>query len=328
MSWDGHVGITMKRLVIRIRELVDKNRLTRMVIATAVGWHQDRISRLSSSLSFYALLSLIPLLVTFHALFSLVLDEQTLTAGVDAQVSAFIGAEQAQAVRDMLNHARAPSFASLQAIIGSLVTFITAAGVFIELKDSMDAIWKVPKSGRSGFLAWLSTYFAPLSMVLGFAFLLLISLLLDALLSAAATTLITWNPALLAIMMGGNLVIGWLVAAVLFAGIFRWLPTTSVAWRDVWLGAAITATLFVVGRMLIGWYLGRSDFTGRYGPAGAVVALIVWIYYSAQILFTGAVFTREHARSAKRHPEPEVVPPSAPASAGNWLDDGGTARAP
>lgn len=318
----------MKHLGLRIRALVDRNRLARMVVATAVGWHQDRVSRLASSLSFYALLSLVPLLVTFHALFSLVLDEQTLIAGVDAQLSSFIGADQAQALREMLNHARAPSFVSLQAIIGSLVTFITAAGVFIELKDSMDAIWRVPNSKRSGILAWLSAYFAPLSMVLGFAFLLLITLLLDALLSATASALTSWNPALLAILVGGNLVIGWLVAAALFAGIFRWLPTTTVAWRDIWLGAAITATLFVVGRMLIGWYLGRSDFTGRYGPAGAVVAIIVWIYYSAQILFTGAVFTREHARSAKRHPDPGMVQPPPPATVGSWLDDGGTARAP
>ena len=322
------MSFSMKRLTTWIHSLTARNRLTRVLIATAVGWHQDRVSRLASSLSFYALLSLVPLLVTFHALFSLLFDEQTLIAGVDAQVSSFIGLEQAQGLREMLNHARSPSFASLQAIIGSLVTFITAAGVFIELKDSMDAIWKAPKSKRGGILAWLSAYFAPLSMVLGFAFLLLITLLLDALLSATASTLTIWNPALMAILVSGNLVIGWLVAAVLFAGIFRWLPTVTVAWRDVWLGAAITATLFVVGRMLIGLYLGRSDFTGQYGPAGAVVALIVWIYYSAQILFTGAVFTREHARSAQRYHE-AVSPPTPPAEeTSSWLDDGGTIRAP
>lgn len=317
----------MKRLLTTIRTLLDKNRIARTLVATAAGWRRDRVSRLASSLSFYALLSLVPLLVTFHALFSLVLDERTLTAGVDGQVSAFIGADQAKALRDMLDHARAPTLVSLQAIIGSLVTFITAAGVFIELKDSMDAIWKVPKSERSGIVAWVSNYFAPLSMVLGFAFLLLITLLLDALLNATASALTTWNPALLAILVGGNLVIGWLVAAVLFAGIFRWLPTTSVAWRDIWLGAAITATLFVVGRMLIGWYLGRSDFTGQYGPAGAVVALIVWIYYSAQILFTGAVFTREHARSAERYHDPDKMPPSPTRSGEGSLQAGGTERA-
>ena len=304
--------------MIRVR------RLYGVVIATAKGWHQDRVSRLASSLSFYALLSLVPLLVTFHAVFGLVMDERILATGVDAQVSSLVGTEQAGVLREMLDHARAPSVASIQAIIGSLVTFIAAAGVFIELKDSMDAIWKAPKERRAGIMAWVKAYFAPLSMVLGFAFLLLISLLLDALLSATSETLGAWHPALTAVLASGNLVIGWLVAALLFAAIFRWLPNVRIAWRDIWLGAAITAALFVIGRMLIGFYLGQSDFTGRYGPAGAVVALIVWIYYSAQILFTGAVFTREHAYSAKRHPQPAA----AKAPAKSWLDDGGMIGAP
>lgn len=300
-------------------------RLYGVVIATAKGWHRDRVSRLASSLSFYALLSLVPLLVTFHALFGLIFDETTLAAGVDAQVSSLIGAEQAGLLRDMLDHARAPTVASFQAIIGSMVTFIAAAGVFIELKDSMNAIWKAPRDERKGIVVWIKAYFAPLSMVLGFAFLLLISLLLDALLSATSATLGSWHPALMAVLASGNLVIGWLIAALLFAAIFRWLPNVRIAWRDIWLGAAITAALFVVGRMLIGFYLGQSDFTGRYGPAGAVVALIVWIYYSAQILFTGAVFTREHAYSAKRHHDPTST---GRTSAGSWLDDGGMIGAP
>jgi len=309
----------MKPLIAWFHSLAARNRMLGVVKATAIGWHQDRISRLASSLSFYALLSLVPLLVTFHALFGLLFDQRTLSAGVDLQVSSFIGPEPAKTLRDMLDHARAPSFASLQAIIGSLITFFTAAGVFIELKDSMNAIWQAPKREHGGIGGWLRAYFAPLSMVLGFAFLLLVSLLLDALLSSTASSLATWSPALFAILASGNLVIGWLVAAMLFAGIFRWLPTARVAWRDVWLGAAITATFFVVGRMLIGLYLGRSDFTGQYGPAGAVVAIIVWIYYSAQILFTGAVFTREQARSAKRYPTQPRAEPVAKTE--SWLDD-------
>ena len=308
----------MRNLLARLRAFIHGHRLVGVLMATVVGWHRERVSRLASSLSFYALLSLVPLLVTFHALFSLVVDPHLLARGLDAEVADFIGAEQAQTLRGMLDHARAPSFASLKAVVGSLVTFITAAGVFIELKDSMDAIWQAPAHQHAGFRDWLRSYFAPLSMVLGFGFLLLVSLLLDALLSSAGATLGTWHPALLALVASGNLVIGWLVAALLFAGIFRWLPAATVAWRDIWLGAALTATLFVIGRMLIGFYLGRSDFTGQYGPAGAVVAIIVWIYYSAQILFTGAVFTREHARSAQRLP---VAAPE-PSNTQSWLEVG------
>lgn len=314
------MSVLMRRLLTWFRRMVAAHPLLGVVSATAVGWQRERVSRLASSLSFYALLSLVPLLITFHAMVGLVMDQRSLSEGVDVQIATFIGTEQAQAVREMLDHARAPSLASFQAIVGSLVTFITAGGVFIALKDSMDAVWRVPNAERSGIVAWLKAYFAPMSMVLGFAFLLLISLLLDALLSSAAAALITWNPALLAVLTMGNLVIGWAVAAVLFAGIFRWLPSTTVPWRHVWLGAALTATLFIVGRFLIGLYLGRSDFTGTYGPAGAVVAIIVWIYYSAQILFTGAVFTREHARAFART--------SPPSQATTWLDQGGVIGAP
>ncbi len=301
--------------------LVTRNELLGLLRATAKGWRTDRVSRYASSLSFYALLSLVPLLVTFHAVFGLFMDQQLLANGLDAQVASFLGPDQARVVRDMLDHARAPSAATLQAVVGTVITFITAAGVFIELKDSMDAIWKVPKDERGGLKSWLWSYFAPMTMVLGFAFLLLISLLLDTLLSSAGTTLLHGHPALLALLASGNLIIGWLVAAILFAGIFRWLPTVKVAWRDVWLGAMITAALFVVGRLLIGMYLGRSDFTGNYGPAGAVVAIIVWIYYSAQILFTGAVFTREQAKRVHRWAAPEP-PSSSPQMKPSWLQDG------
>jgi membrane protein len=281
---------------------ISHDRHFRLVLATAEGWRSDHISRLAASLSFYALLSLIPLLLTFHGLMSLVMDRQLLAQGVDSQITQLLGAEQARAIRGMLNHAQAPSLSSLQALIGSILTFITAGGVFIDLKDSMDAIWKRGQESSSpGWYRIIADYFAPMTMVLGFGFLLLVSLLLDALISYGASELSQWQPALLALITVGNLVVGWMLSAVLFAAIFRFLPASVVAWRDVWLGAVLTATLFVIGRFAIGFYLGRSDFSGRYGAAGALVAVIVWIYYSAQILFIGAVFTREHARLIAPH---------------------------
>ncbi len=276
---------------------IARNRHVRLLLATASGWRGDHISRLSASLSFYALLSLIPLLLTFHGLMSLVMDRQQLAQGVDSQITQLLGAEQARAIRGMLDHAQPPSLSSLQALGGSILTFITAGGVFIDLKDSMDAIWRrMPAPSSPGWYRIIADYFAPMTMVLGFGFLLLVSLLLDALVSYAASELSHWQPALLAMVAAGNLMVGWILSGVLFAAIFRFLPATVVAWRDVWLGAVLTATLFVVGRFLIGFYLGTSNFSGRYGAAGALVAVIVWIYYSAQILFLGAVFTREHAR--------------------------------
>ena len=271
------------------------NRYVCILVATGRAWIDDHASRLSASLSFYALLSLIPLLVTCHALFSLFLDEHVLSHAMDAQIAGLIGQEQAAAVRSMLEHARSPSFVSLKAVVGSLLTFITAGGVFIDLKDSMDAIWKAPKRPRSGLLRFVRNYFAPLSMVVGFGFLMMISLFLNAVVMSAVTSFDVHRQGLLAAIATGNEIISFVVSVCLFATIFRFLPSATIAWRDVWTGSILTALLFMIGRILIGVYLGASHFTGQYGSAGAVVAIVIWIYYSAQILFIGALFTREHA---------------------------------
>jgi len=285
---------------IRFRD----SRAIRLTIATAKGWQACHVTRLAASLSFFAMLSLLPLLLTFDAIFSLIVDRNALMQGVDQQISTLVGADQAHALRAMLDHARAPSFASFQAAIGTVMTIITAAGVFIDLKDSMDAIWETPPRKGGGMFAFVREYFAPLSMVLGFGFLMLISLLLDAVVGTLATAVTHWEPAWLTLISLGNLGTGWIVAALLFAAIFRFLPEVEISWKEVWLGAMITATLFVLGRFLIGIYLGTSNFTGRYGSAGAVMAIIVWIYYSAQILFIGAVFTREDMRMPRAQPKP------------------------
>lgn len=266
-----------------------------------MAWNDVKVSRLAASLSFYALLSLVPLLITFHAIFSLLIDQGTLSSGVDHEMTAFLGQQQAQALRAMVDQAQAPSVASLHAIVGFILTFVTAAGVFIALKDSMDSIWRTPENAKPGIFQWVRAYLKPMSMVLGFGFLLLISMLLQALLSLGANNFEQGHSTAALTLTIGNVIIGWLVTAALFAAIFRWLPTARVAWRDVWLGAIITASLFVIGRTLIGLYIGHSDFTGTYGAAGPVIAIIVWINYSSQILFTGAVFTREHARAAHRY---------------------------
>jgi membrane protein len=285
----------MKTWWTDVRGFFLTNRYMRIVAATGLGWSEDHISRLSASLSFYALLSLIPLLVTCHALFGLIMDEHVLSHGMDAQIAGLIGKEQAAAVRSMLEHAQSPSFASLKAVVGSLLTFITAGGVFIDLKDSMDAIWKTPKREKGGLLRYVRNYFAPLSMVLGFGFLMLISLFLNALVMATATSFDVHQTGLLAMIATGNEIISLIISVCLIASIFRFLPSATIAWRDVWLGSILTGLLFMFGRILIGVYLGTSNFTGQYGSAGAVVAIVIWIYYSAQILFIGAIFTREHA---------------------------------
>ncbi len=221
-----------------VRQLVDANRYLRIIVATGRGWSEVHVSRLAASLSFFALLSLIPLLVTCHAIFSLIMDEHALSLGMAAQIAGLIGAQQANAVRSMLEHAQSPSFASVKAMVGSLLTFLTAGGVFIDLKDSMDAIWKAPKRERSGLLRFVGNYFAPLSMVLGFGFLMLVSLFLNALVTSAVTSFAGHHAGLLAAIEVGNETISLIVSLILFASIFRFLPAATIAWGDVWLGSS------------------------------------------------------------------------------------------
>lgn len=269
----------------------------RFVVAIAGAWRSEKVSRLSASISFYALLSLIPLLLTSYAILGLIFDARVVSNHVEVQIAGMVGAEQALAVDRMLDKAQSQDVASWQALVGALATFVTAAGVFIELKDSLNSLWHVRPPEKATWWTLVRSYFAPLSMVLGFGFLLLVSLVLSAMVAAASESLAAWQPGLAAALSAGDWVTSWAVATLLFAAIFRFLPDTPIAWRHVWLGAAITATLHTLGRTAIGFYLGTSDFSGHYGPAGAIVAIVVWIYYSAQILFVGVLITRASSGS-------------------------------
>ena len=290
----------------------------------ASGWHDERVSRLAASLSFYTLLSLVPLLVIADSLLGLAIDRTAVRHEIDLQLTTMIGGDQAHAVRAMLDHAQSPAFSSWQTVFSAVMTFIGAAGVFLELKDSLNSLWHVKAKEHVRFTDVLRSYFAPLTMVLGFGFLLLVSFACEAALAAGVHALASSHPGLAAAIAAGDQLTSWLMAFLLFAATYRFLPDTAIAWREVWLGAAVGALFFVVGRWGIGLYLGTSDFAGRYGPAGAVLAIVVWVYYSAQIFLSGALFTRLHAelrgrRAAARLPAavgtaPLVArPPAAPA---------------
>jgi membrane protein len=282
----------------------------RFLVAIATAWRAEKVSRLSASISFYALLSLIPLLITSYTVLGLVFDTRLVSHHVDAQIAAMLGQEQAQAVGRMLERAQAGNVATWQALLGALATFVTAAGVFIELKDSLNSLWHVRAPEHPTWWTLVRSYFAPLTMVLGFGFLLLVSLVLSAVVASLSATLAAWQPGLAAALSAGDWLASGVVAALLFAAIFRFLPDAPVAWRHVWLGALVTAAMHTLGRTAIGFYLGTSDFSGHYGPAGAIVAIVVWIYYSAQILFVGVLITRLSSGAPLGEARPPVQAPT------------------
>ncbi len=257
---------------------------------------EDNALRLSASLAFYAVFSLAPLLVIAVSIGALIFSEQTVRDQIGAQLEALAGPRAADAIEALLlttaTQKRTGTFA---AIAGIVVMLFGASGVFGELKDALNTIWGVVvKPGRT-LLTLIRDRFLSFSIVLSVGFLLLVSLLLNAILTALSKY-VNWLLPLPALAWQTLDFVGSFgVITVLFAMIFKILPNVRLGWHDVWMGAAVTSLLFVLGKFLIGFYLGASSITSAYGAAASVIIVLLWVYYSACILFFGAEFTKVYA---------------------------------
>ena len=245
--------------------------------------------RLAAALAYYTLFSIAPLLLIAIAIAGLVFGQSQAHAQILAQLQTLVGPAGSKAIEDMLISAGKPKTSALAIVVGFAALLFGAAGVFGELKDAMNTIWKVPETKSGGIMIMIKKRFLSFAMVLGVGFLLLVSLVIDAALSALSREL--WQPI--------QLLFSFAVITVLFAMIFRYLPDVRVEWRDVWFGAAFTSFLFVLGKFALGLYLGKSAIGSSYGAAGSLVVLLVWIFWSANILFFGAEFTQVYAGQAK-----------------------------
>jgi membrane protein len=257
----------------------------------------DKIPRLAASLSYYTLLSLSPLLVLAVAVAGLLFGEEAARGQIANQLHQFFGAQAGDAIQALVAHAKKPGTGVLGTVIGAIVLLFGASGVFGELQDSLNTIWEVaPRPGR-GILGMMKDRFLSFTMVLGVAFLLLVSLVV----SAALAALGQWFSSSVAgvewVWQGANFVVSLAMITLLFALVFKVVPDVKIRWRDVWVGAAVTAALFTVGKFLIGLYVGKAGVASPYGAAGSLVVVVVWVYYSAHILFIGAEFTQVVARA-------------------------------
>lgn len=275
-----------------------------MVKETANNWVEDEASRLAASLAYYSLLSLAPLLVIVVAIAGFFLGPDAARGRVAGQLAAVVGAEPALGIQAVLASARSPTSGVLSMAVGIVTLFIGASGVFGELQSSLNTIWGVkPKPGR-GIWGEVTARFLSFTMVLGVAFLLLVSLVVSSLLSAIGTRFSDALPGGEALWQIVNFLFSLAGITGLFALIFKFIPDVEIKWRDVWLGAAFTAGLFTVGKFVLGLYLGKAAVGSSYGAAGSLIALVVWVYYAAQILFMGAEFTRVQARRHGREIRP------------------------
>jgi membrane protein len=273
-------------------------------------WLEDKAPRLGAALAYYTALSIAPLLVIAIFIAGMVFGKEAARGYLLDQIRGLVGGQGGQAIETMIAHANQPRTGSLAAALGVVTLLAGAAGVVGQLQDALDTIWEVaPKPGR-GAIGFIKDRFLSLAMVLGVGFLLLVSLILSTVLTALGTFSVGLMPAAAPAMEAANFVISLGVTALLFAMIFKLLPDAKVAWDDVWIGAALTALLFTLGKFLLGLYLGRSGITSAYGAAGSLVALLVWVYYSAQIVFFGAEFTKAYANrfGSRIVPSKDAVP--------------------
>ncbi|MFT3693808.1 MAG: YihY/virulence factor BrkB family protein [Kofleriaceae bacterium] len=259
---------------------------------TGSDWLDDKAPRLAASLALYTLLSLAPLLILAVSVAGLMFGDEAARGQIQHQLSGILGEQGAAAVQSILANARAPSSGILGTIVGLMLALFGASGVFGELQGTLNEIWDVDSKPGRGVKGFIKDRFFSFTLVLGVAFLLLVSLVVSAGLAALGAYFSSALPGGAVVWQAINMVISLTVTTALFATIYKVVPDVHIDWRDVWLGALVTAVLFTLGKFAIALYVGRSTVASPFGAAGSVVALVVWVYYSAQILFFGAELTQ------------------------------------
>lgn len=259
----------------------------------ATQWITDKAPAMGAALAYYSIFSLAPLLVILIGAADLIFGEEVSQAQITLQLEELIGREGGEAIEAMVKNARESQGGGLATTLGVVMLFVGATGVFGQLQDSLNTIWKVqPKPGR-GFWGFLQDRFLSIAMVMGVAFLLLVSLVVSTGLTAVNAQFRDWQTTIVSQCITNSLDI--VVISTLFASIYKFIPDAEVAWRDVWVGAIITALLFTFGKFLIGQYLGRAAIGSAYGAAGSLAVLLVWLYYASQIFLFGAELTKAYA---------------------------------
>lgn len=287
----------------------------KLVKAAASAWVADYAPSMGAALSYYSVFSMAPLLLVVISIAGLVFGEDAVRGEVFGQLQSLLGADAAQAVQAILaSVSDKPAQGVLSTVIGLAVLLIGATSVFGELQDALDRIWRAPVRDRAGGLWGLvRARLLSFGMVLGIAFLLMVSLVMGAAVSALDKW---WSGAFAGwelLAQGLNVSIGFVLTTGVFAMIYKIMPRVQVQWRDVWVGAVVTALLFTVGRLIIGTYIGKSGVASTFGAAGSLIVVFVWVYYSAQIFLIGAEFTWVYAKTfgSMRHLAEDAVPKTA-----------------
>jgi membrane protein len=260
------------------------------------SWNDDYALSMGAALAYYTLFSLAPLLLIVISVAGLVFGEAAARGQIQAQLDALMGQRGALAVQDLLASVHQPTMGMAATLLGVALLALGATSVFAELQDALDRIWRVPAQVRdNSWLRLVRSRLLSYGVILALGFLLTVSLVASAVLSALGRALDpllgSWNTIVEAV----NAASSFALAAVVFALIFKVMPRVQVQWKDVWIGALFTAALFSLGKLLIGLYIARSAVASGFGAAGSLVVVLLWVYWSAQILMIGAEFTWVYA---------------------------------
>jgi len=286
-----------------------------ILIKVAVSsWVDDYAQSMGAALAYYTMFSIAPLLLIAISIAGLIFGVEAARGEIVGQLQGLVGQPGAEAVQGLLVSVNKPAESVTAMLVGGILLLIGATTVFGELQDALDRIWRAPKRKKSGIWRFLRARLLSFGMVMGIGFLLMVSLVVSAALAALGKY---WGPLfanwkILANVI--NLLVSFVFTTTVFAVIYKVVPRAKVVWADVWIGAAVTALLFTIGKFLIGLYIGKSGLTSVFGAAGSLVVVLVWVYYSAQIFLMGAEFTWAYALtfgSRKEQPMP-VEPPAVP----------------
>jgi membrane protein len=264
-----------------------------VVKEAAQNWSGHKDARQGAALAYYSVFSLGPLIVIAIAIAGFFFGREAVAGQVASSITSLLGDTGAKAVQAMLAEASRPREGVLATILGLGLLVLAAVGVVVQLKDALNIVWEVKQTPQSGVWSFLCSYIVSFAAVLALGFLLLVSLLVTTILAAAgkyaAPYIHEWMLHLVSILVSFS------VITVLFAMMFKWLPDVRVDWYDVWLGAMLTAILFELGKSAIGFYIGKQGLESTYGAAASVIVVLIWVYYSSQIILMGAEFTHAFA---------------------------------
>jgi membrane protein len=274
-------------------------------------WSRHNAAQLGAALSYYAVLSLAPLIVVLIAMVGLVYGGEAARGGLQVELQRFMGYEAADAIQHVIASASSPRSGVIATILGALTLLLGASGIAIALQQSLNTIWDVPsRRVQHWWRPYVRQRLTGFAVVLGAGFLLVLSLAATAAIAVIETFFAHLLPLPGAVLQLIDSIVSLAITTFLFALLFRTLPDLRIAWRRVWVGAAVTALLFTIGKYLIGLYLGKASVGSAYGAAGSLVVVLVWVYYSAQVFFFGAEFTHVYARAqAARARESRQLPP-------------------